>query len=63
MKAHFKGLAPHEIRAKARDILSSGSYESITEINQDKMSEKITESVSSLGPQIKRQRLGQREEF
>jgi methylmalonyl-CoA mutase cobalamin-binding subunit len=64
MKAHFQGLAGHEIRAKkARDILASKTFESITHTANDKKSEKITKAVESSSPQIKRKRLGQIEEF
>ena len=63
MKAHFQGLAGHEIRAKARDILASKTFESITHTANDKKSEKMTKAVESSSPQIKRKRLGQIEEF
>lgn len=63
MKAHFQGLAGHEVRAKARDILASKTFESITHTANDKKSEKITKAVESSSPQIKRKRLGQIEEF
>ena len=63
MKAHFQGLAGHEIRAKARDILASKTFESITHTANDKKSEKITKAVESSSPQIKRKRLRQIEEF
>ena len=65
MKAHFQGLAGHEVRAKARDILASKTFESTTHTDNHKKSEKITKAsaVESSSPQIKRKRLGQMEEF